>query len=63
MNEPDKPSAIGETLKRIQEVEEENLQLRNKIQANIDLMTKKKIRFNRGKGYQCHPARKYGSEK
>jgi len=40
MNEPDKPSAIGETLKRIQEVEEENLQLRNKIQANIDLMTK-----------------------
>jgi len=40
MNDPDKPSAIGETLKRIQEVEEENQQLRNKIQANIDLITK-----------------------
>lgn len=40
MNEPDKPSAIGETLKRIQEVEEENQQLRNKIQANIDLITR-----------------------
>lgn len=40
MNEPDKPSAIGETLKRIQEVEKENQQLRNKIQANIDLITR-----------------------
>ena len=40
MTESDKPSAIGETLKRIQEVEQENEQLRNKIQANIDLITK-----------------------
>lgn len=38
--ESDKPSAIGDTLKRIQEVEQENEQLRNKIQANIDLITK-----------------------
>lgn len=40
INEPDNPSAIGETLKRIQEVEQENEQLRNKIQANIDLITR-----------------------
>lgn len=40
MNESDKPSAIGETLQRIQEVEQENQQLRNKIQANIDLITR-----------------------
>ncbi len=40
MTESNKSSAIGETLKRIQEVEQENEQLRNKIQANIDLITK-----------------------
>jgi len=40
LDESDKPSAIGETLKRIQEVEQENQQLRNKIQANIDLITR-----------------------
>ncbi|MFX1377318.1 MAG: hypothetical protein ACFFA0_16080 [Promethearchaeota archaeon] len=40
MNEPDKPSVIGDTLNRIQEVEEENEQLRSKIQANIDLISK-----------------------
>lgn len=38
--ESNKPSAIGDTLKRIQEVEQENEQLRNKIQANIDLISK-----------------------
>jgi len=40
MTESNKSSAIGETLKRIQEVEQENELLRNKIQANIDLITK-----------------------
>jgi len=40
MTESNKSSAIGETLKRIQEVEQENEQLRNKIQANIDLITR-----------------------
>ncbi|MFX0083425.1 MAG: hypothetical protein ACFE94_16890 [Candidatus Hodarchaeota archaeon] len=40
MTESDKPSAIGETLKRIQEVEQENEQLRNKIRANIDLISR-----------------------
>jgi len=43
MTESDAPSAIGETLKRIQEVEQENEQLRNKIQANIDLITKTEV--------------------
>ncbi|MBY8990333.1 MAG: hypothetical protein KGD58_06225 [Candidatus Lokiarchaeota archaeon] len=38
--ESDKPSAIGDTLKRIQEVEQENEQLRTKIQANIDLISR-----------------------
>lgn len=38
--ESNKPSAIGDTLKRIQEVEQENEQLRTKIQANIDLISK-----------------------
>ncbi|MFW9876705.1 MAG: hypothetical protein ACFFG0_26725, partial [Candidatus Thorarchaeota archaeon] len=40
MTESDNPSAIGETLNRIQEVEQENDKLRNKIQANIDLISK-----------------------
>jgi len=39
-NESGRPSAIGDTLKRIQEVEQENEQLRNKIQANIDLISR-----------------------
>ena len=38
--ESNNPSAIGDTLKRIQEVEQENEQLRTKIQANIDLISK-----------------------
>ena len=41
--ESDKPSAIGDTLKRIQEVEQENEQLRTKIQANIDLISKTEV--------------------
>lgn len=40
LNDPNKPSAIGETLERIKEVERENEELRNKIKDNIDLMTK-----------------------
>jgi len=43
MTESNKSSAIGETLKRIQEVEQENEQLRNKIQANIDLITRTEV--------------------
>jgi septal ring factor EnvC (AmiA/AmiB activator) len=39
-NEGDKPSAIRDTLKRIQEVEKENQLLRNKIQDNIDLISR-----------------------
>jgi len=34
------PSAIGETLEEIKEVEDENEQLRNKIKENIELITK-----------------------
>ena len=34
------PSAIGETLEKIKEVEDENEQLRNKIRENIELITK-----------------------
>ncbi|MFW9772811.1 MAG: hypothetical protein ACFFEO_11705 [Candidatus Thorarchaeota archaeon] len=40
LNDPNKPSAIGETLERIKEVERENEELRNKIKDNIELMTK-----------------------
>ena len=39
-NEIDKPSAIGETLDRIKEVEKENELLRNKIKDNIGLISK-----------------------
>ncbi len=39
-NEGDKPSAIRDTLERIQEVEKENQLLRNKIQDNIELISK-----------------------
>ena len=39
-NEIDKPSAIGETLERIKEVEKENELLRNKIKDNIELISK-----------------------
>jgi len=35
-----KPSAIGETLDRMKEVEKENEDLRNKIKQNIELITK-----------------------
>ncbi len=35
-----RPSAIGDTLKRIQEVEKENEELRNKIKENIELFSK-----------------------
>jgi len=35
-----KPSAIGETIDRIKEIEEENDQLRNKIKENINLISK-----------------------
>ncbi|MFX0142654.1 MAG: hypothetical protein ACFE9C_01135 [Candidatus Hodarchaeota archaeon] len=38
--EGDKPSAIGETLERIKEVEQENELLRNKIKDNIDLISR-----------------------
>ena len=38
--ESGKPSAIGDTLKKVQEVEQENEKLRNRIQANIDLISK-----------------------
>ncbi|KKM95229.1 hypothetical protein LCGC14_1190300 [marine sediment metagenome] len=38
--ETGKPSAIGETLEKIKEVEEENEDLRNNIQQNIELITK-----------------------
>lgn len=38
--ESSKPSAIGETLEKIKEVEEENEDLRNKIQQNIELISK-----------------------
>ncbi len=34
------PDAIGETLEKIKEVEDENEQLRNKIKENIELITK-----------------------
>ncbi|MFX1502490.1 MAG: hypothetical protein ACFFDH_16130 [Promethearchaeota archaeon] len=34
------PSAIGETLERIKELEKENKELRNKIQENIELISK-----------------------
>jgi chromosome segregation ATPase len=40
LDDPNKPSAIGETLERIKEVEKENEELRNKIKENIELMTK-----------------------
>ncbi|MFW9971944.1 MAG: hypothetical protein ACFFDF_17275 [Candidatus Odinarchaeota archaeon] len=39
-NEGDKPSAIGETLERIKEVERENELLRNKIKDNIELISR-----------------------
>jgi chromosome segregation ATPase len=39
-NEGDKPSAIRDTLERIQEVEKENQLLRSKIQDNIDLISR-----------------------
>ena len=42
-NEIDKPSVIGETLERIKEVEKENEQLRNKINENIELITKTEV--------------------
>ncbi|MFX1278757.1 MAG: hypothetical protein ACFFA3_05020 [Promethearchaeota archaeon] len=40
LNESNQPSVIGDTLKRVQEVEQENEQLRKKIEANIDLISK-----------------------
>ncbi len=36
----EKPSAIGGTIERIKEVEQENEQLRNKIKENIDLLSR-----------------------
>jgi len=39
-NEIKTPSAIGETIEKIKEVEDENEQLRNKIKENIELITK-----------------------
>ena len=39
-NEIKTPGAIGETLEKIKEVEDENEQLRNKIKENIELFTK-----------------------
>ncbi len=39
-NEGNKPSAIRDTLERMQEVEKENQLLRNKIQDNIELISK-----------------------
>jgi len=42
-NEIETPSAIGETLERIKQVEEENEQLRNKIKENIELITKTEV--------------------
>ncbi|MFX1419008.1 MAG: hypothetical protein ACFE9N_08830 [Promethearchaeota archaeon] len=39
-NEIDRPSVIGETLERIKEVEKENEQLRNKINENIELISR-----------------------
>ncbi|MHA2120191.1 MAG: hypothetical protein ACW990_03195, partial [Promethearchaeota archaeon] len=40
MNDSSKPSAIGDTLNRINEVEQENEELRNKIKENIELFSK-----------------------
>ena len=37
------PSAIGETIERIKQVEEENEQLRNRIKENIELITKTEV--------------------
>ncbi len=42
-NEIETPSAIGETLGRIKQVEEENERLRNKIKENIELITKTEV--------------------
>ena len=42
-NEIETPSAIGETLERIKQVEEENERLRNKIKENIELITKTEV--------------------
>lgn len=39
-NEINRPSAIGETLERVKEVEQENEELRNKIKENIELISK-----------------------
>ena len=39
-NGKSKPSAIGETLEKIKEVEKENENLRNKIRENIELISK-----------------------
>ena len=39
-NKPGKPSAIGETLEKIKEIEEENEDLRNNIKQNIELISK-----------------------
>ncbi|MHA2131417.1 MAG: hypothetical protein ACW99L_15745, partial [Promethearchaeota archaeon] len=40
MDDPKKPSAIGETLKQMEEVQRENEELRSKIKENIDLISK-----------------------
>ncbi|MFX1488895.1 MAG: hypothetical protein ACFFBI_07100 [Promethearchaeota archaeon] len=40
MDESKRPSAIAETLERIQEVEKENEELRKKIKENIDLISR-----------------------
>ncbi|TKJ24265.1 MAG: hypothetical protein CEE43_00855 [Promethearchaeota archaeon Loki_b32] len=42
-NEIETPSAIGETIERIKQVEEENERLRNKIKENIELITKTEV--------------------
>ena len=39
-DDSNKPSAIAETLERIEEVEKENEQLRTRIKENIDLITR-----------------------
>ncbi|MFW9865329.1 MAG: hypothetical protein ACFFEN_04450 [Candidatus Thorarchaeota archaeon] len=40
MDDSKRPSAIAETLEKIQEVEKENEELRNKIKENIDLISR-----------------------
>ncbi|MFW9998682.1 MAG: hypothetical protein ACFE9Q_06170 [Candidatus Hodarchaeota archaeon] len=39
-NEIKKPNVLGDTIDRIKEIEEENEQLRNKIQENVELISK-----------------------